>query len=370
MKRAARLLIYVLLTTLIPLGIFLLLPTEVGYQITEQYAFTVAEPESDVRLIIMLPQSGPYQRVENLDVKWSGEMQRESHDAVDVLRLEGRADGTGALEALLTYDIALTQGRVTWTTPVAEEDLAPEAEIQATAPVLVAQAEALHDESSADGAYRMYAFTAQHLSWPSGNRIGADQSALAAYESRVGVCGEFANLMTALCRAAGIPARSISGLSLPTLIPPHTTQRRTGLHPAGAHAWVEVQTEEGWMLADPSLASNRPCDRFWFGRSTGNYLSYGPQEEHDQIYAEMVAWAEEGGEIVAAMSAPLKFVAATEVGESKVVPVVSVRKSRDLRCLGAVGSYASLMLILSLLERSRVSFKAQPDSQRGYGAPC
>jgi hypothetical protein len=50
MKRVARLLIYVLLTTLIPLSIFLLLPTEVGYQITEQYEFTVEEPEAGVRL--------------------------------------------------------------------------------------------------------------------------------------------------------------------------------------------------------------------------------------------------------------------------------------------------------------------------------
>jgi hypothetical protein len=123
------------------------------------------------------------------------------------------------------------------------------------------------------------------------------------------------------------------------------------MHPAGAHAWVEVQTEEGWMLVDPSLASNRPCDRFWFGRSTGNYLSYGDGGQHDQIYAEMVAWAEEGGEIAMAMSAPLKFVAAAESAETRVVPSVSVKKSRDLRWPSAVGSYVSLALLLSLLER-------------------
>jgi hypothetical protein len=350
MNKIVRILIYVVLLIVGPGGLFLLAPASVHYQIAERYAFSSARPGAPIRLAVMLPQSGPYQTVENIAVDWAGEETRASHDAVDVLMLEGAADGDGVAEAVLTYDVALESGRLQWEAPVQAEDLEPAEEIEADAPVLVAEAEEIAVEQLRESAYQIYAFTAQRLSWPTGSQEGEDQSALTAHQTGIGVCGDFANLMTALCRAADIPARAISGLSFPLLMPPFTARTSTWLHPAGSHAWVEVYTGEAWELADPSLASRMPFDRFWFGRSSGQYLSYGESVEQDWIYAEMMAWAEEDGEIVGAMSAPLRFVASVEGAEATLTPTTRVKKVGDVRWLGTAGLYVAILVGAVLLE--------------------
>jgi hypothetical protein len=190
------------------------------------------------------------------------------------------------------------------------------------------------------------------LSWPEETRIGDDQSALTAYESQIGVCGEFANLMTALNRACNNPARSISGLSMPMFMPPMTKKESTWMHPGGAHAWVEVHDEDKWTIADPSWASNMPFVRLWFGRSQGQYLSYGETGVHEQIFAELMAWGAENGEIIGAMSAPVKFVALSENQENTTVtPLVSVKKVKDVRWITAVSLYSVIIMAFIVVEK-------------------
>ncbi len=350
MKKIVRIVMFVILLTVGPASVFFLLPTYVDYRIVERYAFS-GPPDVPVRLALMVPKSGPYQRVEIVRVDWPGGEMRNAYAEVEMLMLEGRTGSDGIVEATLTYDVALLQGRAAWDAAVADETLAPRYEIESDAPAIAAQAEELSSGDPRESAYRIYAFTAEHLTWPTGSRIGGNQSALTAYESRIGVCGEFANLMTALSRAAGVPARSISGLAFPVLMPPFTTQTRTGMHPAGAHAWVEVHTGDRWELADPSWASTLPFDRLWFGRAFGHHLSYGAQGQHDHIYMGMVEWAEAGGELIVAMSAPLKFAAAARGEGVVVVPTVSLTKTRDARWIGAVGLYLVLFVGMILLER-------------------
>lgn len=70
---------------------------------------------------------------------------------------------------------------------------------------------------------------------PGVTHIGTTASqALASGE---GVCQDFAHLMIALCRAAGLPARYISGYNT-----------AEGL----MHAWVEVLCGEEWLAWDPT----------------------------------------------------------------------------------------------------------------------
>jgi hypothetical protein len=114
---------------------------------------------------------------------------------------------------------------------------------------------------------------------------------------------------------------------------------------------VEVHTGADWELADPSLASRLPFDRLWFGRSFGQFLSYGDKSQQGRVYEDMMAWAQEGGNIVGAMSAPLKFVAAVNGHDASVTPVVSVEKTEDLRWIGAAGSPLAILAAAYLLER-------------------
>lgn len=56
-------------------------------------------------------------------------------------------------------------------------------------------------------------------------------TAAEAYRARRGVCQDFAHVMLAACRAAGVPARYVSGHLLG--------------QPGGSHAWVEVLVADG-----------------------------------------------------------------------------------------------------------------------------
>jgi hypothetical protein len=351
MARVMRAIAYGLLVGILPVGVFLLAPASVCYRITERYAFSADEPGATVRLAIMLPKSGPYQAVENACVDWAGTAGRELHEGIEVIKLEGTVPDDGALEAVLTYDATLRQGKVTWHSPIREQDLIPQPDIESDAPALVRQAGDLAGESSAESAYRVYAFTAGYLSWPEGQRMGDGASALASYETGIGVCADFANLMTALCRASGTPARSISGLFFPLLQVPYTTITATWMHPAGSHSWVEVYAGDGWLFADPSLGSRLHLDRLWFGRGLAQYLSYGDTVTHDQVYAEMVAWVENGGQGVVGMSAPLKFAAAVGGGQPGIIPTASVKKGWDSRWICAVGLYAAILSASVLVEK-------------------
>lgn len=63
-------------------------------------------------------------------------------------------------------------------------------------------------------------------------------TAAEAYTLGVGVCQDSAHVLLALCRAAGVPARYVSGHLLGQA--------------GGSHAWVEVLTGSGVVAVDPS----------------------------------------------------------------------------------------------------------------------
>ena len=71
-------------------------------------------------------------------------------------------------------------------------------------------------------------------------------NALTTFKSRKGDCGEHAVLAIALMRAAGIPAREVSGL---IYWPPGDS--------FGYHAWIEVYVGE-WIQLDPSWGEDNP----------------------------------------------------------------------------------------------------------------
>ena len=81
-----------------------------------------------------------------------------------------------------------------------------------------------------------------------GNTSNSNTSAIDTLIERVGVCRDFAHLMIALCRAANMPARMVSGMDYgadPALGPPDF------------HAYVEVYLADAsglgrWFLFDPS----------------------------------------------------------------------------------------------------------------------
>ena len=361
MKRAIRAVIYSAFLTTISVVAFFILPAKVQYHVTEKYAFSANQMGKKIKLAVMLPKDNAYQAIDNLEIRWGGDISGADYEEVKVIKLSGHSDHG---EAILDYDVNLFQGRIDWEGNATLQDIHPQKGIESNESVLIKKARELTAGHLDDAAQESYKFTAAYLSWPKGTRIGEEPSALIAYENRIGVCGDFANLMTALNRSINSPARSISGLSMPTYLPPKMTIERIWMHPGGAHAWVEVYDQGHWTIADPSWASRMPFDGIWFGRSMGQYLSYGETGAHEQIYEEMLQWGEESGELIGAMSAPLKFVSSSEDNNHVVItPVVRVKKGRDARWVFAVSSFLVILAASAFTEYHIVNRGKSKDAE-------
>jgi transglutaminase-like putative cysteine protease len=74
------------------------------------------------------------------------------------------------------------------------------------------------------------------------------------FERRQGFCGHYASALSALMRAAGVPARVVSGYRGGTWVVPLGGSPFLDLRQSDAHAWSEVWIEgEGWRTLDPTL---------------------------------------------------------------------------------------------------------------------
>ncbi|MGC6482674.1 MAG: transglutaminaseTgpA domain-containing protein [Synechococcus sp.] len=74
------------------------------------------------------------------------------------------------------------------------------------------------------------------------------------FDQQVGFCGHYASALAALMRAAGVPARVVSGYQGGHLVQPLGGSPYLELRQSDAHAWVEVWLEgTGWSPVDPTL---------------------------------------------------------------------------------------------------------------------
>lgn len=73
------------------------------------------------------------------------------------------------------------------------------------------------------------------------------------FERREGFCGHYASAFTALMRAAGVPARVVSGYLGGTWVEPLGAAPYLDLRHSDAHAWSEVWLPgQGWQRVDPT----------------------------------------------------------------------------------------------------------------------
>jgi transglutaminase-like putative cysteine protease len=70
---------------------------------------------------------------------------------------------------------------------------------------------------------------------------------LDSLEKRVGDCTEFADLLTTLARAAGLPARTVTGLA-------YAETEGPGFY---LHAWTEIAIYGTWHPVDPTFGQTR-----------------------------------------------------------------------------------------------------------------
>lgn len=128
--------------------------------------------------------------------------------------------------------------------------LAPEQGIETAAPPIVALAKKIVNpgDPGLEKAKKIFAFVNHYLNYDLNGP--SDHSALQALSQRHGTCEDYSLLFVALCRAAQVPARVVSGYRFD---PGEVDGREADLDPF-AHAWAEVYLPPGgWTTVDPTF---------------------------------------------------------------------------------------------------------------------
>jgi len=335
-------------------GAFMGLPASLHYHISEHYSLSASQESALVYLGVLVPQSGPYQTIKDLRVLWDGEQDRESTPCVDVIKLSGLVTSGTSQDAIIEYQVRLSHGIVLWRAQPDSCHLLPDCMVESDHPDIVARANQIVDGTSWRDAYRIFTFTKNYFS-PAGDFVNCsmEMSALEAYQSGTGECGEYSRLMVALCRASGIPSLVTSGILLPDSSSFAAAQSQTWGHPGVAHAWVEFSDRNIWSMADPAWGAST-WDILHFGRNDGRHLSYGCINHEGSVYTEMLQWADQHGSLIGKEFAALKFVAAADADHVTIAPVVTVRKGWDGRWLNALLALTATTFLLYFV-RNRLS---------------
>jgi hypothetical protein len=133
--------------------------------------------------------------------------------------------------------------------------LSPEPFIESDDPAIRAQAAALSGGARDKLAERFQRWVADALVYE--GPLSEARGAREAFIRKRGDCTEYTHLFVALCRAAGLPARSVSG---------YVAARDRAFSPESYHDWAEFETKGRWILAD--------AQRRRFGASDDDYIAF------------------------------------------------------------------------------------------------
>ena len=120
----------------------------------------------------------------------------------------------------------------------------PSSSLLPVAPEIAALAQQVAVGGEGDTAKRLFDWVTAHVRYAGAS--GRDRGALQALKSGKGDCTDMALLFSALCRAHGIPSRTVGGF---------VCERNTNLSAASYHNWAEFVRYGRWWIAD--LAQKR-----------------------------------------------------------------------------------------------------------------
>ena len=283
------------------------------FTITETFRITSAS-DSETYLRVSLPMSGGYQEISNLLVEGAYEYTVEYFNGWrDLTIIVPSSDYEVVISISFTAKLFRNVGP--WAGDVLDEYTLPQQFIDSDNESIIALAAQLRGSNDFQTAQNIHDYVNDLISWPIGDRINVTQLyASELLESPVGVCGDFAILMTALLRAEGIPTRTISGLVFSSN---RLAFRSTGnwIHPGGAHGWVEFFADGKWHFADPSWGI--------FNRNTTKHLSFGTycMNSRSDFQRNLIYEVEDKGFYVSSnMSAPFRFILYSSDENATLIP--------------------------------------------------
>ena len=117
--------------------------------------------------------------------------------------------------------------------------LAPERYIESDDPGIRTLASTLRQGGAVETARAIYEWVDAHLAYA--GYIAEDLGAVYALTRRTGDCTEYADLVVALARASGIPARMIGG---------YVVDHDSAPRPEEYHNWAELHLDGRWRIVD------------------------------------------------------------------------------------------------------------------------
>jgi len=273
------------------------------FRIIETYKIT-SENDSKTCLNVCLPISGGYQEITDLTVEGAEAYNVENYDGWRELTVTVpsnhrlRTDGSETL-ITISYTVKLMRNAKPWNGEVHDDYTKPQQYVDSDSDSIVKLGEQLRADNDYETARNILKYVHKTIRLPSGSRVNQSQPAASELlRNPIGVCGDYAILMTALLRAEGIPARKISGLTLSMPLKKASDWNHRGT----AHAWVEFYAAGKWHFADPTWGL--------FDRSDTAHLSYGVYESNIQSdfqQSRYKAMEDSGYFISGGMSSPLMF---------------------------------------------------------------
>lgn len=150
--------------------------------------------------------------------------------------------------------------------------LEPEPMLEVSHPEIMAAAMSLKHENTVQCIKNIFEFVTKTIDY----KVFKEQQrgALTALREGMGDCTEYAELMVALCRANGIPAKVVLGAL-------------SDLGSNAIHNWVEAWIPElGWVSFDPTIADCEQCG-YSFDKMSNNYLILSYQRFHEKVGSTM-----------------------------------------------------------------------------------
>lgn len=203
------------------------------------------------KLYIKIPLTDDRQKVDFISLKPENYLVTKKGDLLTVERIEPLLPKS-VFKVTYTYKVKVRRNDKWRKKKVVSTDIEPEPDVESDNRLIIQKAKSLssNEDSVEEKVYKFYKYVSKHIKfdWAMGKEPSS--SALESLKSQRGICSHKANLLTALCRADKIPARTISGLTLPK------TSKKGGYDVVAAHAWNVVYIEgKGWYFVDPTLGS-------------------------------------------------------------------------------------------------------------------
>ncbi len=340
---------------------FFWVPGNIYYRIKETFAFT-AEEDTSVHLTLLLPSSGPNQEVFEPQIDWPGDWQLSEDGRLRVLTMETPIEAGETIKAVVIYRAILSLGTAQWVDePAAAADTDASTEIQSGAPEIIAQAELLQVAGDEERTLRqVFNFTRDYVDETQSNVDHEDESALTVFRSGIG--GELgrANLLAALSRASGLPARTISGQMLPNTIP-FIALTTIGAFPGQNSSWNEVFFNGSWGLVDPNAVGGfyQPSALGW---SDGRHLVYAEAGQQASLLQSLLENAGEEGQWRSSSAESLRYVAWADVDQEQLelTPKISVMTTWDARWLMLISLIIITLIMAWLMEEKRPKKRSSP----------